>query len=152
MISRVRRTRPAAPQEQLDLLPMVRVGRTRPSAVPAAKPQVITARVARTPRRAADPYQLPAFVVDWSRSLSWKFSIFMVSSYLYYHMNRCIIADTDYDRLARELLAGYRSFDHIHKKYVTKGMLEAGTAYSIREYPLMVQHAASHMLSVYRQC
>lgn len=73
----------------------------------------------------------------------------MVSSYLYYHLNRSLIPDTDYDRLATELLAGYDDFDHIHKKFVTRGMLRAGTAFSITTYPLMVQHAASHVLSTY---
>lgn len=88
------------------------------------------------------------FVVDWGRRLSWKLSIFLVLSYMYYHLGRSIVKDEDYDRLARELLAGYDTFTHQHKHLVTKSMLKAGTGFNIRakDYPQMVIGAAYHAL------
>lgn len=150
-ITRSRRLRAAPPEAQAHLLLQAEPVND------GAKPLTIR-RVSRPPRPRKDPssacttsVRLPRFSIDWGRALSWKFSIFMVSSYLYYHMNRSIIPDTDYDRLAVELLEGYDRVSHIHKKYVTRRMLEAGTAYSIKSYPRMVVGAALRMLEEYQE-
>lgn len=152
MITRVRRTRSFDLLGETVTSPMGRVGRTPRAAVHESKAPIVAGRVTRMVPHSPKDSTPPVFVIDWSRSLSWKFSIFMVSSCMYYFMNRSVIADADYDRLARELLAGYSTFTHIHKRYVTREMLRAGTAYSVRQYPLMVQQAAFSMLSNYRQC
>lgn len=157
MTPRITRTRPQAPPEA------PRVRRVRPAQTSAgadAKPPVIGGRVTRsraprTPKWSTEALnagdERPYFLMDWDRALSWKFSIFIVSSFLYYQMNRSIITDSEYDRLAQEILAGYNDLSHIHKHLVTIDMLEAGTAFSIREYPRMITHAAYHALDAFRE-
>lgn len=126
------------------------------------KPRIVAGRVVRSRARfvdcersteALDPRRpKPYFAMDWSRSLSWKYSIFLVSSYLYYYLGgRVIISNTEYDRLARELLAGYDTLSHPHKHLCTKAMLAAGTAYNIRDYPRMVVGAAMHALDSFKE-
>lgn len=112
-----------------------------PSEVQSAPPRVRRTR----PVTVAQVGKLPYFTVDYRRPLSWKFSIFMVASFLYYTLNRSIITDADYDSLCRELEENYRGFTHPHKHLVSRGHFAAGTGYDIH-YPLMVQHAAMHML------
>lgn len=143
--------------------PAQRVRRVRPSSVSSVgsiKPRIIGGRVTRSRLPKAPEYSTeavdarqapPYFLMDWGRALSWKFSIFMISSFLYYNLNRSIITDAEYDRLAQEILAGYNTLSHIHKHLVTIDMLEAGTAYNIREYPRMIQHAAYHALVAFRE-
>ena len=88
---------------------------------------------------------LPYFFVDWSKSLGYKLQIYLVTSFLYYHLNRSMITDTDFDRLCKELAAGWRSLQHPHKHCVDRGSLVAGTGYDIK-YPTIVKGAAFSML------
>lgn len=89
-------------------------------------------------------------MIDWRRPLSWKFSIYMVTSFLYYQMNRSVITDSEFDQLCKELDAGYDDFEHQHKHLVDREQFAAGTGYAIK-YPLMVQGAARHMLDHYAE-
>lgn len=66
-------------------------------------------------------------------------------------MNRSIITDAEYDRLAVQLLRGYSRFKHQHKHLVTEDMLQAGTGYAISEYPRMVVLAAHHALESFQE-
>lgn len=72
--------------------------------------------------------------------------MYLMASYLYYHMNRSPITDEQYDWLCKQLLRDWDTFEHQHKYLVTKADLEAGTGYAIREYPLMVRAAAMKFL------
>lgn len=127
---RVRRARPAVAE-----VAAPRVGRTRPA--PAA-----VLRVRRVPEQSG---RKPLFLIRWDGPLSYKFSIYMVTSFLYYIMSASVITDSDFDQLCKELNAGYDEFDHQHKHLVDRGQFAAGTGYAIR-YPLMVRGAALHLL------
>lgn len=119
---RVRRVR-VAPVEE----PPTRIRRTRGSAIPPTNTR-------------------ERFHIDWDRSLGWKLQIYLVSSYLYYQLNRSIITDHDFDRLCNELYAGWGTFTHQHKHCTTRGDMRAGTGYA-NEYPPMVRGAAEYMLT-----
>lgn len=93
----------------------------------------------------------PYFLIDWDRPLSWKLSIYLCSSYLYYLMNFSVLTDHDYDRLCKELAAGWRTLRHQHKHVVSFADLKAGTGYSIKAYPLIVEMAAQHMRENYHE-
>ena len=90
-------------------------------------------------------------MLDWTRPLSWKCSIFLMSSFLYYKMNRSIITDEEFDSLAKDLHKGYYQFEHQHKHYITESMLEAGTGYNIDKYPQMVVQAALLALDLFQE-
>lgn len=144
--SRVRRSRPVTqPQETPDKPRLTRVRK----AVEA--PEV--PRVGRRPRIASavgkESSPRPLFVIDWERSLGWKLQIYLVTSYLYYERSKSLITDHDYDRLCKELAAGWRTLTHQHKHLVDIGQLVAGTGYAVKDYPLMVMGAASHMLKTF---
>jgi len=152
---RVRRTRPSVVEEEAPETPIkARITRTRPA------PQEQQVRRVRRGARAqgideykqhALPDSRPLFIIDWTRPLSWQFSIYMVTSFLYYHMNRSMITDHDFDRLCKNLDEGFDDFAHIHKHLVDRGQFVAGTGYAIKDYPLMVKGAAAHMLDHYRE-
>lgn len=74
-------------------------------------------------------------------SINQKFSIYMMSSYLYYVEHVHVITDVAFDHLCRELLDNWDSITHPHKHLTTKEDLEAGTGYALK-YPLIVQSAA----------
>ena len=57
-------------------------------------------------------------------------------AYAYYVEDNPLISDTEFDELAKYILANYDEIDHMHKHLVTKGDLEAGTY--LGEYPQMV--------------
>lgn len=73
-----------------------------------------------------------------------KLQHFLMASFLYYCKDISILQDTEYDALAKELLANWDDFDHQHKYLVTKEDLLAGSLYNLREekYPLMVVSSA----------
>ncbi len=108
-------------------------------------------RITRVRKKPVEVERRPAFVIDWGRSLSWKFSIYMVSSYMYYVLCRQVITDADYDRLCVDLFKGFDCFTHQHKYLVNKGLLATGSGYSIKEYPMMVRCSAHHMLDIFEE-
>lgn len=69
--------------------------------------------------------------------------LWLMSSYLYYERYVNVLTDPEFDKLSRYLLNNWDTFDHPHKYLVTEDDLRAGTGFAIREYPLMVQGAAS---------
>ncbi len=143
--SRVRRTRPIVEDAEGAETPVkARVTRTR--GVAGGPPKAIARRRARTvvegPKVVGG---MPLFFIRWDGPLSYKFSIYMVTSYLYYHLSRSVITDGEFDQLCKELDAGYDDFEHQHKHLVDRGQFAAGTGYAIK-YPLMVRNAATHLL------
>lgn len=148
--SRVRRVRPAGVEQSGDKTPY-KAGVTSTSGATAAPGAGRHLRRSRTqPEAATTQYGRPIFLIDWKRPLSYKFAIYMVTSYQYYELSRALIPDSDYDQLCKELDAGYDDFEHQHKHLVDRGQFAAGTGYAIK-YPLMVQHAAMHMLEHYAE-
>lgn len=143
---RVRRTRPIPAVEEVEETPnKARVRRVRSATVVEEVSTPRRGRLRSSGVGSSASSGRPVFVIDWSRPLSWKFSIYMVTSYLYYCLNRSVISDHDYDRLCRELGDGYDDFDHQHKHLVDRDQFLAGTGYAIK-YPPMVIGAARHML------
>lgn len=142
VIQKIRRTRPA---------PVVELAPTRIRRVRAVevKDTGTVARVRRV-RRPVETDFRPIFEIDWNRSLGYKLQIYMVTSYLYYELSRSLITDHDFDRLCRELAAGWDDFEHQHKSCTDKASMEAATGYA-NKYPLMVQGAAEHMFRNFRE-
>ena len=68
---------------------------------------------------------------------------FLLASFAYYILHQSPMTDDAFDYLCKRLLERYDHFEHQHKKFITKDMLEAGTAYNLKDtdYPLIVQHA-----------
>ena len=67
-------------------------------------------------------------------------SWFMIASYAYYRLGGCddqVMDDQTFDYLVQRLKENYDLAEHIHKKYITKENLEAGTGFDI-DYPNMV--------------
>lgn len=61
---------------------------------------------------------------------------YLMCAYAYYVEDNPLISDTEFDELAKYILANYDEINHMHKHLVTKGDLEAGTY--LGEYPQMV--------------
>lgn len=110
----------------------------------------VKARISRTRGQRLVAEALPFFLIDWRRPLSWKFSIYMVTSFLYYQRSKSVTTDSDFDRLCVELYENYADLEHQHKHLVDRGQLRAGTGYDI-DYPMLVRHAAEHLLSHYAE-
>lgn len=148
---RVRRTRPVLAVEEVEeTTNKARVRRVRSAPVVEEVTTPRRGRFRGSGAGSSSGDSRPYFLIDWDRPLSWKFSIYMVTSYLYYCLNRSIITDHDYDRLCHELGDGYDDFEHQHKHLVDRGQFEAGTGYDIK-YPQMVIGAAGSALDNYRE-
>ena len=64
---------------------------------------------------------------------------YLVCAYAYYVEDKPLIADNEFDELAKSILKDYNAIDHPHKHLVTKGDLEAGTY--LGEYPTIIRGA-----------
>lgn len=66
---------------------------------------------------------------------------YLMASYGYYVLHVSLMADAEYDAMARHLLTHWDKFEHQHKYLVTEGDLRAGTLYNLGEedYPGMVK-------------
>lgn len=61
---------------------------------------------------------------------------YLMCAYAYYQLDKNLIADTEFDQLAKDILANYDNIEHMHKHLVTKKDLDAGTY--LGEYPNIV--------------
>ncbi len=66
---------------------------------------------------------------------------YLMSSYLYYHCDKQVLNDDEYDTLAKRLLDEWDSVEHMHKHLITKDDLTAGTGYAIK-HTNMIKNAA----------
>lgn len=66
-------------------------------------------------------------------------SKYLMCAYAYYVEDRPLISDSDFDKLAKDILDNYDNIEHVHKHLVTKEDLKAGTY--LGEYPGIVQGA-----------
>ncbi len=71
-----------------------------------------------------------------------------MASYVYYCLNRNVLEDTTYDRIARMLEKEWDNFDHPHKHLVDSGNLSATTLYNLKDkdYPMIIKQAATMWL------
>lgn len=144
--SRVRRVRLPEVEESPVKARVTRV-RTPVVEEPVQRP---TRRVRVGRNTASISEEKPRFMIDWDRSLGWKLQIYLVTSYHYYERCKSLITDHEYDRLCKELAAGWKTLQHQHKHCTDLGQLQAGTGYAIK-YPRMVIGAAEHMLRSFRE-
>lgn len=124
-MQRIRRQR----KQEVPELAVKRLKRTRPSCAPSA----------------ASRQCKPRFVVDVDWSWGQKLQVYLMASFLYYHMNRSIITNDEYDQLCNDLAAGWKTGKHQHKHLITLADLKAVTGYAIR-YPSIVVGGAMLLL------
>ena len=70
---------------------------------------------------------------------------YLMASYAYYEEDKPILSDSVFDRLARKILEFWDTIDHMHKEFLNKDMLEAGTF--LGEYPSRVKYAVQSLRS-----
>jgi|TARA_R110001606_G_scaffold393675_3_gene563818 hypothetical protein len=73
---------------------------------------------------------------------------YLMAAYAYYVEDDPILTDDLFDRMAKRILTGWDDIDHVHKTYLTKDMLEAGTY--LGEYPPQVEGALKSVRDTYR--
>lgn len=73
---------------------------------------------------------------------------YLMAAYAYYEEDNPILSDSTFDRLAKKILDNWDTIEHLHKDYLTKDMLEAGTY--IGEYPSRVKGAVDDIKYTYR--
>lgn len=149
MISRIRRK-----PRQESAEPEARRSRIRapqPSTPPEKDPEVIRRRIRRVrPSEAGKTDGRTRYIIDWGMSWGAKLQLYLMTSFLYYQMNRSVITDTEFDRLCDDLREGWDDNDHPHKRLIGVHDLEATTGFAIR-YPLRVRNAALYMLELHRE-
>jgi len=64
---------------------------------------------------------------------------YLIAAYAYYEEDSPIISDRLFDLIAQRILENWDQIEHIHKSYITKDMLQAGTY--IGEYPTRIKGA-----------
>jgi hypothetical protein len=64
---------------------------------------------------------------------------YLMAAYAYYEEDSPIISDRLFDLIAKRILENWDQIEHIHKSYLTKDMLQAGTY--IGEYPTRIKGA-----------
>jgi len=64
---------------------------------------------------------------------------YLMAAYAYYEDDDPIISDRLFDLMAKRILENWDQIEHIHKSYITKDMLQAGTY--IGEYPTRIKGA-----------
>jgi hypothetical protein len=64
---------------------------------------------------------------------------YLMAAYAYYEDDNPIISDRLFDLIAKRILENWDQIEHIHKSYLTKDMLQAGTY--IGEYPTRIKGA-----------
>lgn len=73
---------------------------------------------------------------------------YLMLSHLYYQRYESVVEDEVFDKICRRLYEGFDSLpsDHPHIGYISRDALKAGTAYHIKDYPMMVCVAADMWL------
>ena len=64
---------------------------------------------------------------------------YLMCAFAYYQLDTNLIPDSEFDQLAKDILANYDDIEHMHKHLVTKKDLDAGTY--LGEYPTIVRSA-----------
>lgn len=73
-----------------------------------------------------------------------KIREYLIHCYLYYKLDNCIISDPEFDALCKEILSG-----GIEDPLVSQEDLQAGTGYSIAEYPADIIEEAEARLKAH---
>ena len=67
-------------------------------------------------------------------------------AFAYYQLDTNVISDSEFDQLAKDILADYDNIEHMHKYLVTKKDLDAGTY--LGEYPTIVRSATKQYIKI----
>jgi len=73
---------------------------------------------------------------------------YIMAAYAYYIEDDPILEDRDFDLLAKKILKDWDEIEHIHKDYLSKDMLEAGTY--MGDYPSRIEGALQSVRHSYR--
>lgn len=73
---------------------------------------------------------------------------YIMASYAYYVEDSPILSDRTFDNMSKRILENWDEIEHIHKKYLNKDMLEAGTY--MGEYPSRIKGALQSVRDTYR--
>lgn len=74
---------------------------------------------------------------------------YLMAAYIYYYKDAQIMTDSDFDKMAKELLENYDTIAHRHKHLITKEDLAAGTLLLAEEkYPTITKDCAMHLLAL----
>ena len=75
-----------------------------------------------------------------------RVSWFLMASFAYYVCNESIISDALYDEICKWLEENYQTISHQHKHLITPDMWSIGSAYHLKEYPLIVQSSTISLI------
>ena len=76
------------------------------------------------------------------QAVSW----YLISSYLYYQLDKCIITDEEFDGLCKIILKRWDVIKHHHKELIDKEALDTGSGFYLRVFPLIVVSTAGGLL------
>ena len=71
-----------------------------------------------------------------TKNVNSAINFYMMASYAYYVLDDPFMSDVDFDWLVKFVKKNYDKINHPHKQYITKDVLDAGTAPT--HYPNMV--------------
>ena len=71
---------------------------------------------------------------------------YLMCAFAYYQLDTNLISDSEFDQLAKDILADYDNIEHMHKYLVTKKDLDAGTY--LGEYPTIVRSATKQYIKI----
>tara|TARA_Y100000389_G_C17268212_1_gene416560 strand:- start:376 stop:621 length:246 start_codon:yes stop_codon:yes gene_type:complete len=71
---------------------------------------------------------------------------YLMCAFAYYQLDTNLIPDSEFDQLAKDILANYDNIEHMHKHLVTKKDLDAGTY--LGEYPTIVRSATKQYIKI----
>lgn len=89
--------------------------------------------------------------LSYHRPVTFLVNVYLISSFLYYHLNESILSDHDYDRLCKTLLDRYgeiQSHPRLwHRRLISQSALSSGTGFSLRaaDYPALLADVANEL-------
>ena len=81
-------------------------------------------------------------------SINMSIPWYLMAAYAYYIEDDPILEDRDFDLLAKKILKDWDEIEHIHKEYLTKDMLKAGTY--MGDYPSRIEGALQSVRHSYK--
>ena len=73
---------------------------------------------------------------------------YLMAAYAYYVEDDPILTDSMFDKMTKRALDNWDEINHVHKTFLTKEMLEAGTY--LGEYPPHVEGAVKSVRDTYK--
>lgn len=71
---------------------------------------------------------------------------YLMASYAYYKEDNPILSDNLFDKMGKRMLEHWDDIEHMHKHYITKDMLQAGTY--LGEYPSRIEGALKSLRGI----